>query len=425
MQLQLTASPRTLLQMLLGLRGVAVLGQSLSIAIAGRWLHLSLPLELMTLALLALAATALLSALRLRSALPATQLEITAQLLVDVAQLSAMLYLSGGTTNPFTSLLLLPVAFAAAALAWRYLACITLACLGSYVWLIDHNRPLMLMHTNPMAAFDLHMLGMHVTFVLSTALLAGALSLMAAQMRRGAQAVAELREAAMRREHLSAMGLLAAGAAHELSTPLFSMAMLVEELRGTHSIDRQFHADLGLLGRQIQLCKERLGTLLRGAGADGAPATQRAPVRQLLQQIIDGWSTVRPGVRLAVDWQALTEAALLDVDEGFSQALTSLLDNAADASAARGSEQIALSFRHTEQGLQILIDDDGAGLNATSRQRAGKAVFSTKPGGFGLGLALSHANLNRLNGQVTLTSRAEGGTRTIITMPTLQAHHAG
>jgi len=415
--LQLTASPRKFLQMLLGLRLLAIVGQSSTVAIAERVLGIPLPLEPMMLAIGALAVMAAVTTVRLRTNLPVTQLELALQLLIDVLQLTAVLYMSGGTTNPFASLFLIPVAFSAAALAWPYVIGITLVTLGAYAWLTKHFRELSFMRANPMAAFDLHMVGMHVTFALSTALLALALALMAAEMRRRVRAMTQLRERALRHEHLTAMGLLAAGAAHELSTPLFSMAMLVSELRAARRIDRQFHSDLALLDRQIQLCKERLTTLLRARRPSGGRGLSRAPAAQLVQQVLDDWSIVRPAVQLHVGWEGLERGALLEVDDGFAQALTSLLHNAADASAARGSDRVRICFCQSATALQVIIEDEGTGLDSDIGQLAGKAVFTTKPTGFGLGLVLSHANLNRLNGTVTLSNRTEGGTRTTISMP--------
>lgn len=417
MQLQLTASPRKFLQMLLGLRLLAVIGQSLTVTIAERTLGISLPLEPLAIAIGALGVTAALTGVRLGTKLPITQLELALQLLVDVLQLTAVLYFTGGTTNPFASLFLIPMAFSAAALAWPYVFGITLATLSSYLWLITHFRALPFMHANMMAAFDLHMVGMHVTFALSTALLAVALALMAAEMRRRDRAMMELRETALRNEHLNATGLLAASTAHELSTPLLSMAMLISELRVARRIDSQFHSDLALLEQQIQLCKQRLTTLLRARDLSGGPGLSRIPAAQLLQQVFDDWSIVRPAVRLQIDWDGLGRGTVLEVDDGFSQALSSLLHNAADASGTRGSDHVGISFCQGTATFQIVIEDEGPGLDSEIGQLAGKAVFTTKPTGFGLGLVLSHANLNRLKGSVTLSNRPQGGTRTTISMP--------
>jgi two-component system sensor histidine kinase RegB len=420
MQLQLTASPRKFLQVLLWMRLCALVGQSVTIAVVCRWLGASLPVAAMSAGIAALAPIAALTALRLRTALPATQAEVGLQLLIDIAELTALLYLSGGTTNPFASLYLLPVALASVALAWQWSVLITLSCLGCYGWLITHAVPLAVPH-NPVAAFSMHVAGMHVTFAISAVLLAAVLAVMAAEIRRRDQVMAALREEALRREHLGAMGVLAAGAAHELSTPLFSMAMLVSELRTARRIDQGFRDDLELLGRQIQLCKDRLTTLLQAAGRARGPQTRTVALRDALRAVLDDWTIVRPAIRLEVDWQGLSGQPLVSVDEGFPQALTSLLDNAADASAARGSDLVRLAVTAGTSDVRLFIDDEGPGLDPQLQQRAGKAVFSTKPGGFGLGLVLSHVNLNRLRGDVTLTNRAGGGTRTMIVMPVCAA----
>ena len=132
MQLQLTASPRKFLQVLLWMRLCALVGQSITIAVVCRWLGASLPVAAMGAVIAVLALIAALTALRLRTALPATQAEVSLQLLIDIAELTVLLYLSGGTTNPFASLYLLPVALAAVALAWQWSTLVTLSCLGCY-----------------------------------------------------------------------------------------------------------------------------------------------------------------------------------------------------------------------------------------------------------------------------------------------------
>jgi two-component system sensor histidine kinase RegB len=411
--------------MLLYLRVVAIVGQSLTIALVCRWWHLPLPLGAMAAAIAVLALAAVLSALRLRVSMPVVQEEIALQLLIDVAQLTALLYLSGGTTNPFASLYLLPMAFAAVALSWRYAAAVALITLGGYGWLDFSARALPLAQVSPAQAFDLHMIGMRVTFTVCAVLLVTALAVMAREMRRRERAMGALREQAMRNEHLHAMGLLAAGAAHELSTPLFSMGMLVTELRLARGNGPQFDEDLNLLEKQVRLCKQRLTTLLRAVRSAAAPARRHARAREVLEEVIGQWKVVRPEVRLEVDWTPLAPEMLLEVDEGFAQAVTSLLHNAADASAARGSGYVRISCAQQARELIIHIDDEGSGLSPEALRQAGQAVFTTKPTGFGLGLVLSHANLNRLNGRITLNRRPEGGTRTTVLMPAVRvAAHA-
>jgi two-component system, sensor histidine kinase RegB len=417
MQLQLIASPRKFLHLLLWLRVCAVVGQSITIVVIERWLGIGLPLGAMSAAIAALAVTAVLTALRLRTAVPATQLEVLLQLLIDICELTVLLCLSGGTANPFASLYLLPVALAAVALAWQYAALVTATCLACYLYLVDSFTSLSFMHMNLASAFDLHVAGMHVTFAISAVLIAATLSLMATEMRRRDRTVATLREQMLRKEHLSAMGVLAAGAAHELSTPLQSMAILISELRCAGKIDAEFRNNLSLLDKQIALCKHKLGALLQTAGQPRGPQQRLVAIRVVLQEVLDGWTIVHPAVRLDVDWRNLAGNPRVVVDEGFAQALVSLLDNAAEASESAGSNVVRVAVEAHARAIRLFIDDDGPGLSPQLQQRAGKAIFTTKKTGLGLGLVLSHANLNRIDGDLTLTGRAGGGTRTTITLP--------
>lgn len=417
MQIQLTATPREFLRTLLWLRISAVTGQSATVLLAYRWLGVELPLGEIAGIIALLAATVLLTMARLRKHWPTTQVEIVSQLLVDIGALTALLYLSGGATNPFASLYLVPIALAAVGLAWLFTVSITLVCIGCYVTLMDHFMPLTYGHRDLLAAFNLHVLGMGVNFVISAALLAAALAVMAAEMHRRDLVLANMREDTLRREHITATGLLAAGAAHEISTPLFAMSLLAEELRSAEGIDEEFIGNVDLLSRQIELCKERITLLLDVAGQPRSPRRRVAALRQLMQEVLDRWRIVRPASVLEVAWQ-VTGDPWLSVDDGFSQTLINLLNNAADASAVNNSDHVSLSVLDGGKGeVRLAVEDEGPGLETEIRQQVGKAMFTTKREGFGLGLVLSHANLERLGGRLTCSSRPGGGTRVEMVMP--------
>jgi two-component system sensor histidine kinase RegB len=198
-----------------------------------------------------------------------------------------------------------------------------------------------------------------------------------------------------------------------------AISMLAGELKSAKKVDAHFREDLELLEKQVQLCKDKLSKVLQTAGQPRSPDLRTMPLRQLLQEILDDWRGVHPAIQLGVSWQDAAGEYLMQVDEGFQQALINLLNNAADASRSNGSSQIRVSMLGEPEGAWVFIDDDGPGLSAEVRQQAGKAVFTTKPDGFGLGLVLSHANLNRLGCELTLTNRAERGTRTAIYVPAM------
>lgn len=417
MRLEFAASPRTFLQTILFLRVAAVVGEAVTIFVVYSWLQVILPLVPMAATVAALAVLAALGAARLRIAWPVTHMEVTLQLFIDIAALTILLYCSGGTTNPFAPLYLIPVALAAVGLDVAYVLAVTAVCLGCYLWLMRHFVPLDFVDETVKGAFSLHVIGMAVNFVFSAALLAVAVTALSQKARRREREIAGMREETLRRDHVNAMGMLAASAAHELSTPLFSISLLVSELRSAKHTDRQFTEDLDLLARQVQVCKDKLTTLLEAAGQPRSTALHVVTLQDVLRKILDDWRVVRPEVQLEVDWQGCTGSPLLQIDEGFNHALTSLLNNAADASITAGSNRVAVSIANTNHGVRICIDDEGQGLSESAQQRAGKTVFSTKTHGSGLGLVLSHANLDRLGGELTLVKRPEGGTRTVLEMP--------
>ncbi|HSC48474.1 MAG TPA: ATP-binding protein [Gammaproteobacteria bacterium] len=424
MQLQLIASPRSFLHTLCWLRAAAILGQIATLVIVHQRLHIGLPLVPMTAVSGMLAASLLLTVWRLRNAWQVTELEVTAQLLVDISALTALLYMSGGYTNPFASLYLIPVTLAAVGLTWRYALSVMLGCLAAYGFLMFYCMDLVYAGLDAAGIYKLHCVGAGINFAISAVLLSAALASMAGTMQRRDREMADLREATLRREYLNAMGLLAAGAAHELSTPLATMAVVVGELKPAQQKHPAVLEALELLSRQIQLCKEKLGTLLQAAGQARSPDRRRVSLRQLLQETLDAWRVVRPDVNLDMQWEEALGDPWLSVDEGFSQALTNLLNNAAEASTSKGSNRVVLTVANDARALRISIDDEGPGLSREVQQQAGKAVFTTKAAGFGLGLVISHVNLNRLGGELTLTRRPEGGTRTTILMP-LFAQEAG
>jgi len=417
MQMTFTASPRGTLVVLLWLRVLAVAGQGAAVAVAWYGLHVQLPLAAMGIVVAAMAVLVLLTALRLRAPWPCTHLELAMQLLLDVFGLTLILYFSGGTTNPFASLYLVPIAIAAVALDWRYTAGILSACLVSYLVLTREFVPLSYRDEDAAGIFNLHIFGMGVNFVVSAVLLGVFLAMLTREVRRRDRELAQLREDALRREHLTSMGLLAAGAAHELGTPLSTIAVLVSELKSDPRTSPASKENLDLLGRQVIMCKEKLGNLLRFSGHERAPETRLVRLRELLQDAIDAVRTLHPRVRFELRAPDTAPDAVIRADAGLVQTLHNLLNNAAEASGRGEANAVLVEIQRDTQGLLIAMDDDGPGLSDDVRRLAGKAVFSTKPGGAGLGLILSNANLSRLGGEVSLSRRAEGGTRTSIRLP--------
>ena len=402
------------LRRLLLLRLLVVLGPGVMLL----WLHFGLtppqPLPPWSIALfLGLIALAFLAlSLRSRRSTPVAAWELFAYLQFDVLALTVLLYFGGGASNPFVSLLLLPLIIAAALLPAGQVWAMAGATVAVYTALMFHYLPLPGMLSGHGSGFHAHLWGMWLVFVISALLIAGFVARLAAALRQRDRQVARLREKALRDEQILALGMFAAGAAHELGTPLATIAVLAKELEREHGQDSPLGADLRTLRQQVEACKAILGDLLRSADLSAdRDAAQTLDV--VLERTRDRWQLLRPWVPLRVDCAGPSPPPAVTAPHTIGQTLISLLNNAADACP----EGVDLAGRWDARRVVIEIRDRGPGLPPEMESHLGEAFCSTKDGGTGVGLLLANATLERLGGQVSLTRDPRGGTCTRIDLP--------
>jgi two-component system sensor histidine kinase RegB len=405
------------LQRLFLLRNIVIAAQCLTFALAHWVLEMQLPWTQMVAVTALLTLLNLVTWLRLYRSWPVSSIEFFAQLLVDVFALSTLLYFSGGSTNPFISLYLLPLTIAAAALPWAYtwvMAAITISC---YTLLLFYYVPLPHDHEEHNTEFNLHVSGMWLAFVLSTVLIAWFVVKMGISIRERDKDLALAREQALRNEQIIALGTLAAGAAHELGTPLATMAVVTGELQKDYTENNEFQNNIRILRDQITHCKHMLTQLLADAGQARAEDGSGQAVDYFLRQVLDKWELMRPSVKFTYRSKGVQPAPQILNTQLLSQSILNLLNNAADASL----KHIEIEANWDQQELHLEILDYGAGLTGEAAQRAGQAFFTSKaPGkGFGIGLFLANANIERFGGSVRLTNR-EGGACTQVTLPLIR-----
>lgn len=301
------------LRRLVALRSVAVGAQLLTLACVWQLLEMQLDWQPMLLTIAALAAINLCTWLRLRSDQPVNYPELFAQLCVDVLALSMLLYFGGGSTNPFISLFLLPLVIAAATLPQRYtwgMAILTAACYSTlmfYYQALPHN----LHDHNGDNAFNTHVIGMWLGFSISAVVVAYFVTQMAQAVRDRDQQLAQAREAVLRNERIVALGMQAAGAAHEMGTPLSTMAVVIGELQ--HELPADQHAlrdSLAILDEQVHGCKRILDKMLSNAQYDGATMVQT--VDEMMRSLLSEWQLLRPTARYS--YQNQSRHGELDVD---------------------------------------------------------------------------------------------------------------
>ena len=416
-----TAAPEQLagqqnLKLLIQLRWLAVAGQLLTIVVVHAVLDVALPLVEMLTLLAMLALFNIASHLRTRLALPVSNGEMFAGLLVDLAVLSGQLYYGGGVSNPFIYLYLLQVALGAVLLKARYIwamvVCATLAFVGLTQW----HRPLAL--SEPVAGLALstpYIAGLVICFVLNASLLVIFVGRIERNLRQRDERLADLRQRAAEEEHIVRMGLLASGAAHELGTPLATLAVILGDWArmAPFAGEPELREEIEEMQVQIQRCKAIVSGILMSAGEARGEAPVETTLHAFLDDLVEQWRSTRPVRALEYDRDGVSDVPVFS-DVALQQMVYNVLDNALEA-APEGVLRLVVC---SNDMLTLRVQDEGPGFSAQMLERLGKPYQSSKgkPGG-GLGLFLSVNVARKLGGRIEARNRTEGGAEVTITLP--------
>ncbi|WP_374353354.1 ATP-binding protein [Chitinimonas sp.] len=408
------SAPTVNLHRLFWLRNIAITGQLLAVLVAYRYLELALPL-LPLLAIIALMALANgITWLRLRRFGQLGDREVFGQILLDALAFTGLMYFSGGPTNPFAAFYLVPITMAAVLLPRRFSWAITAVCIAGYSLQLAYYVPLPSLSENHGTMMRLHIVGMWLTFLLSALIVA----LFVVRIRERDRFLAHARETLLQDERILALGTMAAGAAHELGTPLGTMAILTSEMAEQYAADAALRDDLQLLRAQVESCKRIISKLLDEAGQGRIDGCRPQSLLALVDEVVQHWQLMRPLAGFSRAAAPAGPAPEVAVDHSLSQALISILNNAADASP----EAVALQLDWDEQQVHIDVLDAGSGLQGLAASQISAAFFSTKAGdGRGLGLFLAKAAIERLGGSLQFFARPQGGLQTRISLPRLPA----
>ena len=383
-------------------------------AVALIWLSIPLHKTPLLVAICSMLLLNLVTWLRLRNPRTIHQRELLAQLLGDIATLSMLFYFTGGYSNPFVWMYLLPLTIAAVALPRLQVWLLTGLAVVCYSLLVFYYVPLSHLHMHSLeSSLDIHLVGMWLGFILTAGIIAAFVARIGQNLRDADHLLAEAREQALESERMLALGSLAASAAHELGTPLGTMAILAKELHNELADDASAKAKLNTLTTQINRCKEILTSLAQSAGQSRADG-QSTPLETFLQNAISRWRDTRPATSLELNLQGQQPSPSIFADRTLTQALQNLLDNAADASP----EKVSFHATWDHDVLQISIRDFGSGLTAETAARVGTPFFTSKQGkGMGLGVYLTRIILERFDGNLQLSNHPEGGLLSEITLP--------
>ena len=258
-----------------------------------------------------------------------------------------------------------------------------------------------------------HIVGMWINFGFSAVLISWFVVRMAATLRQQSRAIAQSRESGLRNEQIISVASIAAGTAHEMRTPLATMALTVEDIASEHP---ELEEDMGILQSQIERCDSVLRELVSTSTEDSQMVITELKV--LLANMCEKWNLARPETRLHTFIDEKVSGLELRYDQSLLHALMSLLNNAADASP----DYVSIKVEQDGDSVLIMIEDRGPGIPAEIADDLGKSYISRKRGGLGLGVLLSQASIERLGGEVTMLSKPGSGTRLDIRLPLYEGY---
>ena len=343
-----------------------------------------------------------------------------AHLVFDLVAWMNFIYFSGGATNPLISVFLPLVAIGAMVLgraqAWLFGGLAILA--YSYLWFF--YQPLAI--ADAYTATSLHVLGMWLVFVVSDAVLVWFILQVTKAVRERDAALAHSREQAIRNDWLVSLGGLAAGAAHELSTPLGTMNVVLDDLLDDVTVPATLHADLELMKRQLDKCKGALAQLTGRASHACGSEPHRVKAAEWLARLVDAWVALNPQISVHCRVSECLAGYALTNDIALERGIANFLDNAQRAGASR----IDIEASASDGGMRVSITDDGAGFSAASLAsfRSGQPVASES--GMGVGLLLARVAIERRGGRFDVVSAGEGaGSEATLWLPLDEAGEAG
>jgi two-component system sensor histidine kinase RegB len=338
-------------------------------------------------------------------------------LLVDATVLTVLLGLAGGATNPFTTVYLVPITLATQ-VSPRWTWALAAYCLAGF-------EVLFLMQPEPPGTpgheghFEGHLRGMWVAFGVSGLLITYFVHRIALSLARQRYELSRLHEQALQDRHLTALGTLAAGAAHELGTPLGSIHLLVGEL--PHMTQEERDEAVATIQREVARCKTivhcmkspELSAQDLGADGGGLPWRLGALGEQALE-VAHG-----SGVPLVV--AGSRDVEIRQPRAALEQIVRELVVNAIDACRRRsdGGGEVTVELSRDDELVVVEVRDAGVGMDPEVAANAFDPFWSTKAEGegMGLGLYLARAQLRQLGGTLELESAPGHGTTLRMVLP--------
>ncbi|MBT8494526.1 MAG: sensor histidine kinase [Deltaproteobacteria bacterium] len=403
---------------LIKLRWWSIAGQIATIFGVDWLFSIHLPLSALSAIVVLEAASNVACQLFARRARRIEEWHVASVMALDVLLLTGLLYFTGGPFNPFSFLYLVNISLAAVALQAQWTWMLVALSLGSFGLLFVDFRELPLEHLEPGDQAGILQQGMWVAFGVAAGFIVHFLWRVTGALSEREHELREARRGAERQERLASLATMAAGAAHELSTPLGTIALVAKELE--RSLNKQEGSpeaieDLRLIRDQVGRCRVILDQMSAGAGKSAELVFEKVTVDVLLEEATTG---VRSAPAVKVELAVGVGGIELELPvRAVAQALRSLVTNAQDAT--RSGQQVLVRCSGDDDGIRIAIEDGGEGMSAQVLGRIGEPFFTTKaPGsGMGLGIYLGRVTIEKLGGRLEISSQQGEGTQVSVSLP--------
>lgn len=369
-------------------------------------------MSMMVVLLFAYMAFAFVCVWRLKGA-PISDAELFLQLAVDSLHVQLMCAFNGVSGQAFSSLALVfvvisamrlsrgsSVVFALLSALFNATSTAALDALGAYA------MPSMPM-THGSGEMRAHLWGMVTTFGFAALLITGACLTLRRTLMSREKVIAQLREKHMRDEHLLALGTQSVTLTHELATPLNSLVLLVGELQQQVK-GQAAEATVQQMDSIVDQCNKQLRHSLNQRMYGDPQQRQVVTLLAYLQGLLKDWAVSRPMVEVVQDASIAQSDVKVSLPVGLQPVLLNLLNNAADASQSSGVHRVELAVERTEDEVVFRISDFGGGVDSELQGKLGVSLNSNKAQGHGLGLAISHAALERWQGRLSLINTPSG-----------------
>ncbi len=334
---------------------------------------------------------------------------LPAALLLDLALLTALLAASGGASNPFSALYLIHVAMAVVLLGPRWTWWIALTAALGFAALFPFTDP-HAMHSGNLLA---HLGGMWLAFSVVATGIAWFVARLARDVRERDEQLAVLQRQQERQQRVLGLATLAAGAAHELGSPLAAIAVSAREIAlFAGDPNGEIAEEAAAIRAQVERCKAIVARLAGRAGA--SPGEGVGPLRL---DALEGAmrARLRPAELGRLSLELPADVCVLAPLEPLAEALGSLVQNALLA----GPGRVRVQARRAEDQVEIAVQDEGEGMSAAVLERLGEPFFSTRGTGEGMGLGvfLARELARSLGGSLRIRSTPGQGTEATLSLP--------